>query len=322
MKITYLSHGLNETGGYRHEKHLTETISEEINNCGICYKEIRFRKNYKGIIGWLKLFFNGFFNAKGDIIITVARLAWPVYFKTLFSKTKIILVLHNYDELDGKPGLYYKLLNFFLSKAKTKYKRIKIVVVSKYWQNYLFDKKNIESEVFYNYFENGKYLFFKDIVKKNPKQIHFGQWSEKIDKKAYHLLWHELKQLGFTCYFSSNVKVGRTDLPVEYFQHTEAYLKKMALSKFTVILNKVNEGWNRVAHESLLCGTQVITNDDAGPKELIGIANGYFETEINSIVEIIKSVELKTIDFEALEQFDIKNSKLRIDKIVNWIKHE
>jgi glycosyltransferase involved in cell wall biosynthesis len=48
----------------------------------------------------------------------------------------------------------------------------------------------------------------------------------------------------------------------------------MAGSVVTIILNKINEGWNRVAHESVLLGTPVIASPGGGLEELVRLAGG------------------------------------------------
>lgn len=322
MQITYISHGLHETGGYIHEKSLASAISDNVNRCDICFKDIRFRKLFKGPFGWLLLFVKSFFNAKGDVIITVARLAWPVYLRNIFNHSKIILVIHNLDEKDGKPKIYFRLLHAFFKMASAKTSKIAIVVISNYWKKILEEKHHFTNNIFVypNLMENGRLQFFKDIVKKKSNLVHLGQWSDKIDKKAYLVFIDELQKIGLACYFSDNTGIEITDYPVSYFKTHEAYLKQMALSKCTVILNKIQEGWNRVAHESFLVGTQVISNGGGGLSELIQISNGYLISSPKEILEIINKEPLKAIDFHNLEKFDKSNTDHFLLPILNQLR--
>ncbi|NBP06354.1 MAG: hypothetical protein EBV15_09090, partial [Bacteroidetes bacterium] len=95
----------------------------------------------------------------------------------------------------------------------------------------------------------------------------------RYEHEMYHL-YHLLKELGFVCYFSSSEPVFCPDLPVSVFQKHGDYLKQVAGSAATVILNKTIEGWSRVAHESILLGTPVIASSGGGLEELVRLSGG------------------------------------------------
>lgn len=322
MRIIYLSHGANETGGYLHEQLLAAAIAADIKNCDLCVDEIRFRKNYRGIFGWIQLFFQGFFAAKGDIIITVARLAWPVYLRNIFTKSRILVVLHNYAPGDGKPRFYYTLLNSFLKIAARKKKRMGVVVVANFWKQYFLETLKYTGNIFHfpNLFETAKYYFFRDIVQKKSKLIHLGQYSAKIDRKAYLLLVHALQEKGFSCYFSDNSGADISDLPVTFFQNREAYLKQMALSSCTVILNKLDEGWNRVAHESMLVGTPVIAFPGGGLEELVRLGNGSLVQTVEEAAAMIENGNFSAIDYAALESLDAKHAPNFVQPLIKFLQ--
>lgn len=313
MQITYLSHGQYESGGYHHESLLAKTLGE-------C-KEIRFRKNYRGILGWIALFFRAFSNATGDVVLTVSRLAWPVYLRNIFNKKKIIVVLHNYDRTDNKPKLYYTLLDAFLRFARKRKGKVAIVVVAQYWKDFFSKKFGLSDNIFVfpNFMDNAKLQFFKEVAGKKSDLIHLGQWSDKIDKKAYMNLIHGLKEKGFTCYFSDNTGAKIQDFPVSYFNSYEAYLKQMAMAKYTVILNSVNEGWNRVAHESFMVGTLVIANKKGGLTELVSIGNGFLVDGETEAQDIIVADTGHVINYEALKAYDISNSDINSIPIKSWL---
>ncbi len=76
MRLLYLSHGAEESGGYRHEQQLAQSLSEA---CGAELQEIRYRRHFKGFWQWLQLALHAWRDAgKADTVISVARLAWPV----------------------------------------------------------------------------------------------------------------------------------------------------------------------------------------------------------------------------------------------------
>lgn len=315
MTITYISHGYYDTGGFYLESDLCENTGE--------YREVRFKGIFRGPAGWLRLFIKAFFAAKGDGFVTVARLVWPVYLRNLFNRKKIILVLHNYDPEDKKPRLYYWLLNSFLRMAARKTGRIAVVVVADYWKGFLQEKFSLSENVFRypNLFEEEKYRFFADIATKNNKLIHLGQYSEKIDRKAYLLLIYRLEKDGYNCYFSSPHDVGKTDFPVTVFHTREAYLKQMALSSFTVILNSVKEGWNRLAHESFLCGTQVIASGGGGLIELVKQAGGFVVQGPEEAAAVIIHAENlnKPVNLDSLKDFHHSRSQQWFEPIGGWL---
>lgn len=338
MSIHYISHGWHETGGYLHETALCEALGGAT--------EIRFRRKFKGIFGWILLFVKAFFVSPAAINVTVARLAWPVYLRNAFNRSKIILVLHNLDHNDGKPKLYFMLLSAFIKLAKRKNKKIKIVVVSQFMRDKLNNNFGLNVEgisavvsVFPNLFDTVKYDFYRDISQKNPKLIHLGQFSEKIDKKAYHNLIFVLNKAGYACYFSSPIKINISDFPITHFNTHEAYLKQMARSAFTVIVNSVEEGWSRVAHESLLVGTPLLASAGGGVAEIIQTFGGGIQFVNAELISefILGKPEMDStkttalindqsendagdlkINREKLDGFDFKNVGLYLNPIKEW----
>ncbi len=301
-KILYISHGTHKTGGYRHELYMAQELARET---GHELQVLRFDRNFKGPFMWFYLFFKAFFAAKADVIITVNRLAWPVYLRNKWNNTKILLVLHNHDENDGKRRIFYKLINLFLtSQSKKSNGKFKLVSISEYWRDYFNNKFNLGNKIliFPNFFEIEKFIFFRGIAKKSPGLIHLGQWSEKIDKKAYRILIYALKQKGYAYYFSSHQKVDIPDFPISYFEHHEAYLKQMCIAHVTVVMNRVNEGWPRLVHESMLLGTPVITTNHGGIAQLVALGNGYC---VSTVEEVMRTIEkqLKPINYDGIENY-------------------
>jgi glycosyltransferase involved in cell wall biosynthesis len=236
---------------------------------------MRFRRNFKGFFNWVLLAIKTFFAAdRNAVVITVARLAWPVRLKQLLGNGKLLLVLHNYDPNDGKPRLFYALLASFLRHAAKNGDKVRVVAVAPYWQRFFEDRFMVPATLFPNFFDANTLQIIGNSGRKNPKLIHFGMFSEKIDIKKYIVLYHFLKEHGFVCYFSSSVPVFCPDLPVSVFQNRSDYLKQVAGSAATIILNKVIEGWPRVAHESILLGTPVIASPGGGLEELVHLSGG------------------------------------------------
>ncbi len=317
--IQYISHGARETGGYAHERFLAASLSETICRPSDTFKEIRFRRNFKGPFRWFLLALKAFFAAdRNAVVITVARLAWPVRLKQVFGKGKIVLVLHNYDPKDGKPRLYYRLLGAFLKHTAKNPQKACVVVVARYWQDFLKDRFGIAPILFPNFFDAKTLQVIAHSARKNPKLIHLGMYSDKIDFKKYLILFHLLKEHGFVCYFSSSEPVFSPDLPVSTFQNHGEYLKQAAGSVATVILNKTNEGWNRVAHESVLLGTPVIASAGGGLEELVRLSGGVVSDNPEEIVGLINA-GLPQICFDN-SLFEPAARNQYLEKIVSFIQ--
>lgn len=150
----------------------------------------------------------------------------------------------------------------------------------------------------------------KTPLKTTKKQIHLGQWSFKNHPDVFEVA-KQLTEKGYYCYFSTNFKdfAKKTNhYEVVYFEQFEDYLIQMAISEFTLALTAINEGWNRVAHESILVGTPVIAYAKAGLLDLVNESKSYAAV---SVVDVLQAIENKNIQAEPslLSQYDIRNSQ-------------
>lgn len=322
ITVSHISHGILETGGFRHEQFLLNAISENLKkeNYQVNNKTIRARKSFIGF-DHLKLLWFGFINAVYDINFVVARIALPAMIRNLFTNRKILIVLHYFDERDGKKQSlkwYYHLLFFFLQNSSSK--NVSIIVPSVYWVRYFEEKlnKNIPILLFPNFFETNKYLAFNAAKKSN--RIHLGQYSWKNDQRIFELA-NELSVLGFDCYFSTMQKseVGKFEHYNVVFEDHATYLQSMAESLYTVSFIKVNEGWNRVAHESILVGTTLIGNNAGGLGDLIKESGSLMANTVDDFVELIKSNTHSNCHKEFIEKYDVKNCDSFLKPITDFI---
>lgn len=312
----YISHGRDGTGGHMHELFLYDSLRKQLPK--LEFEKIRFTKNYQGIWNWIILFFQTFFVANASVNLVVARLFLPAYLRNLFTKNKIILVVHNHDLKDGKPKLYFSLLNWALRKVKSNSNLYCLITVSEYWRDYFYTTHGIKSLVFHNYFKTNKYIELSVKKVSLSNTIHLGMYSEKINRNLYLNFIGKAKSLGFESYFSSPVKIVSSEFPVQYFESTDKYLEAVCNSRATVILNQVNEAWSRVAHESFLLGTQVFTINTGGLAFLVNHANGYVCTDIDEILELIQREKYKEINTHFLYKLDVQFSNTKeIELFIN-----
>jgi hypothetical protein len=316
--IKYISYGKYETGGYKHELFFVEKLHQFLNNKGenVSLKIIRKNRFYTNLFAYLKLFLLGL-TSNANYNIVVARVALFAVLRNFFTRNKVYIVLHNFDKNDGKSywlNLYYEALFFVLKNTKNK--NISIVTVAPFWVQYFKEKTNNNISVFHfpNFFDNDFYSDFITVNKK--KQIHLGQWIFKNHPDVFEIA-KQLTSKGYYCYFSTNYKDFATKFStyeVVYFNQFENYLSQMALSELTLAITGINEGWNRVAHESILVGTPVIAYAKAG---LLNMVNESKSIAAKNLEEVLQAVENKNVQVSPhlLAHYDIKNAADYLNKL-------
>lgn len=317
--IKYISYGKYETGGYKHELFFAEQLLQYLNKKGekVSLEIVRKNRFYSNPFAYLKLFLLGT-KANGNYNVVVARIALFAVLRNVFTQNKVYIVLHNFDKNDGKSlwlTWYYETLFFVLKNTKNN--NIFIVTVAPFWVTFFKQKIKYNIPVFHfpNFFKNEFYSGFIALNKK--KQIHLGQWSFKNHPDVFEIA-KQLTDQGYYCFFSTNFKDFATKTStyeVVYFDQFENYLTQMALSEFTLAITGINEGWNRVAHESILVGTPVITYAKAGLLDLVKESNSI---SANSIEEVLQAIKNKNVQAKPnlLAHYDVKNVDDYLNKIV------
>ena len=312
FSISHISHGVAATGGFRHEQFLLDKLAEHFNesNVEVEKETIRANRFFKGF-SQSKLLWWSFIRSNADVNIVVARTALSSIIRNIFSKRKTLVVLHYFDERDGK-GLgfkwYYDLLFLFL--VNFKFSNVAIIAVAPFWVKYFEDKlnKNIPVHLFPNFFDLEKYKSF--VTQQKLHKIHLGQFSFKNDKRIYELA-KILTLQGFTCYFSTMIKeeAGNFDDYQVVFEDEEAYLNNMASCAYTIAFIGINEGWNRVAHESILVGTTLIGNDAGGLADLINESVSLKANNVEEFIDHISQQHQSIINPNFAEKYDEKNAE-------------
>jgi len=318
--IKYISYGKYETGGYKHELFYAEQLHQYLNKKGenVSLEIVRKNRFYTNPLAYLKLFLLGL-TSNVNYNIVVARVALFAVLRNVFTQSKVYIVLHNFDKNDGKSfwlNLYYEALFFVLKNTRNK--NISIVAVAPFWVQFFKEKTNQNISVFYfpNFFNNSFYAPF--INPKKEKQIHLGQWSFKNHPDVFDIA-KQLTNQGYYCYFSTNFKDFATKsstYEVVYFDQFENYLSQMALSEFTLAITGINEGWNRVAHESILVGTPVIAYAKAGLLDLVKESKSI---AANNMKVVLQAIENKNVQANPslLAHYDVKNVVDYLSKILN-----
>jgi hypothetical protein len=246
---------------------LAEHLAAEL---GASLKVLRWHGTVKGVRAFFLLWVYAFRKANGAVNITVQRMALPVIIRSVFNRSKTLVIFHHYDEREKLSIMYHfnawlllKLLGLGLS-------HVRVIVVAPYWHHYLLGRGISPDTVCLvpNLFDNEKYRQFSQVAKR--KQVYFGQYGSKQHPDAYTLV-NRLNDAGYTCFFTSPLEGQAIDTPAFKVLHLdfEAYCRQIAQSSYTVCFSGFSEGWNRVAHESVLLGTALIGNDAGGLGDLL-----------------------------------------------------
>lgn len=323
--IGHLSHGIAETGGYKHEQLLLQAIGAYYGALNTQYVSVTKRiKRYFSGLSHLKLQGWGFVNAGSEINIVVARIALSAIVRNCLNARKILIVLHNYDENDYKGfflRLYYRTL--FRVLTTIPFRNVAIVAVAPFWVDFFKGKvkQNIPVFLFPNLFDQDKYVEFRTSVKK--KQIHLGQFSQKNDAHLFNLA-KKLTAEGYTCYFSTlfEHEQGVFEGYEVRYGSFDVYLENMAESEYTLAYIAVNEGWNRIAHESLLVGTPVIGIPKGGLGDLLaesGSLIAHTEDDFFAMITRHTSAQLHP-DF--FKKYDLRSQQTWVKPLVQFCESQ
>ncbi len=231
---------------------------------------------------------------------------------------EVWIVLHNYDPADGKSSvLEWYYMHLFNMLRKASHGRFKVIAVSPFWKNYFKEEQQItHTYLFPNLFHNVEYDVFRH-KQKNP-WVHLGQYSSKNDTDIFRLAGL-LHADGYFCYFSTlnpdDAMTGNGSFDICYFEEFSDYLDQMSRCCCTLALTQVNEGWNRVAHESILVGTPVIGYARAGLGDLLRESNSMAVKNIDEAYTCIRESLWVLPDESFANAYDIIQADIYLRQI-------
>jgi len=162
-----------------------------------------------------------------------------------------------------------KITQLFFKKAN---ECDRIVIVSQYWKDYLKSKGFNNTQVIYNGF---------DVKRFNYTQKEINDFKQKYDFPNKPIIYIGNCQFGKGAMDVYNalklldvnlVTSGWQDiqLPIKNFVlNYSEYILLLAASDVVITMSKFLEGWNRTAHEAMLCKTPVIGSGTGGMEELL-----------------------------------------------------
>jgi glycosyltransferase involved in cell wall biosynthesis len=179
-------------------------------------------------------------------------------------------LIHHLDERVGPSrllnGVFYRRL---LANAR---RCDQVVVVSKHWKDRLADLGVPRTTLIYNAFDLTRFAINADEIRLFKKQngllgkpvVYIGNC--RLEKGA-PAVWDALRQEPYNFVTSG---LGNINLPVRKFLLSyRDYILLLAASDVVVTMSRFEEGWNRTAHEAMLCKTPVIGSGAGGMEELL-----------------------------------------------------
>lgn len=231
----------------------------------------------------LFIFYKYFF--KGNLILT-NHTTWMAG-----NRANNLVIVHHIDTSTSKglSGIFQKFCDKALIKSLSRFSAV--VTVSKYWEDVLRHLGFTNIKVIYNSFDVDLYLFsdkeifeFKQKYSLQDKPIIYLGNCQK--QKGVVEAYSALKELDCN-FITSGIK--DVDLPAKHLNlNFREYRLLLASSNVVVCMSQLIEGWNRTAHEAMLCRTHVIGSGTGGMRELLEIGGGTVcenITQLHSLVE-------------------------------------
>jgi glycosyltransferase involved in cell wall biosynthesis len=171
-----------------------------------------------------------------------------------------------------------------------------IVVVSRYWADFLDSIGCRTVRVIYNGFDPAEFAStdqeVSDLLSKNglPKDkplVHIG-YADRT--KGVVEVFESLKHEDLTLVMTGPLHRG-LDLPVHWLHlNRKDYLRLLCACDVAVNMSRIEEGWSRVAHEALLSRTPVIGSGSGGMRELLEGAGQLICSDVSQLPGMVKEV--------------------------------
>ena len=236
-------------------------------------------------------------------------------FRNLSSNS--IVIFHHFD-IKEHGAKKFKTFNALQKYVKRNDESKKVVTVSKYWENYLTQTHNLKNvKTIYNSFDIKKYekvdmdkvSFLKKYNLDSKPIIYIGKNS--ISKTLF--TYNNLKQLKGKYNIITSGLTKEFDGPIHLQLDYNDYINLLNFADITILLTNFKEGWNRIAHESIISKTPVISLIDSGGFDELMQMTNQIQIKINEIDNIEKIQEATSLDMDEsrkiLKKFDLNYFK-------------
>ena len=258
---------------------------------------------------------------------------YPLVFSRRKPGVKYVGMIHHIDDHLGRSTLKHR---WYFGTLKDKLKELDAVVtVSVFWKEYLQTLGCRNVHVIYNAFHPEEFEFSeKEIaefrekynLEKNPARplIYVGGTSRQ---KGVYDVYESLKNEPFDLIMSGPHNHA-ADLPIRFLQlNRKEYLLLLKCADLALTMSTMVEGWNRIAHEALLCGTPVIGSGVGGMKELLSGAGQKIISDPAGLPAAIRDVLIDRARFvssgkEYLQKFNLNNFELEWSRVIGELLNQ
>ncbi len=258
----------------------------------------------RGFDSILMMPFDGAEGKNIALIFHVDQSFQPIYFQPLWSMLENVFYRH-------------------LKKADL------IVTISKYWQNHFLERGYPRVDLIYNAFDADRFCFEPDEVEEFKKRfrlegkpiVYLGN-CQRI--KGVVEAYERLKDMEVHLVTSGRREV---DLPTLNLNLSyREYLLLLRSSSVVIALSKFKEGWNRTAHEAMLCKTPVIGSGLGGMRELLEGGGQIVCEDVGDLRERVRYVlghpERGEAGYRFAKQFTVKRFEEQWLNLVKRVHEE
>lgn len=254
----------------------------------------------------------------GQIVI---RDPVAVAFSRYSRQRKNVAIVHHIDgQLKGSKA------DFFSNRFERRIvDQDVVVVVSRFWQERLLKMGCRRVEVIHNSFDSRSFNFDDDELNNfratyqipNDRPVIYVGPSDP--RKGGQKVFEALRDSG---YFLVATGDSRADLPIftKRFPYRD-YQRLLKVSDLCVMMSEFEEGWNRAAHEALLCKTPVIGTGYGGMKELLEGSGQIVCNDPSNLPMVVKKLLDNKEDagrkgFEFARNFDVEEFRKKWVQLV------
>jgi glycosyltransferase involved in cell wall biosynthesis len=224
---------------------------------------------------------------------------------------RVIIMFHFDPEETQKKKKHHFFFNRFLENARD----AQIVVIAQYWKNFLLSLGLSNIKVIYCAYDVDKYKpyisrqdFLKKFALADKPIIYLGKNSKPKTFNAYQIV----RPLENDYLIITTGPKKEFNGPVHLDLDFNTYSSLLHFCTLTLLLPQFSEGWSRIAHESLICGSPVIGNGRGGMRELLEKTNQVIidENKPGEIHRLIKEIttsakRVNQEDSRYARQFDL-----------------
>lgn len=210
---------------------------------------------------------------------------------------KKILILHHYNEKENK---YVLARGYLKNRLRSALKQIDaIVVVADYWKEIISEftdrgkiftiRNSFDIDFIHNTILSvNKKLFKAKYNIPNDRIVVYA--GNALKEKGYKDVVNTLKGKNYFVITSGTKEDDFNSNHLHLHLNYEEYIQLLCVADVTVILSKFLEGWNRTAHESLLCGTPVIGTNTGAFGELLSQSGQMIYNEGDNLDDLISKI--------------------------------